>query len=69
MNLTPAFASVLAVEIAPIDYGKIFGACFLATTLVAVLAFSLRGLWLIFEKAGVEAGAHRLRRGRRRTQG
>ena len=28
--------------------------CFLAVTLVAVLAFSLRTLWLIFEKAGIE---------------
>jgi len=54
MNLTPVFASVLAAEIAPIDYGKVFGACFLAVTLVALIAFSLRGLWLIFEKAGVE---------------
>lgn len=54
MNLTPVFASGLAAEIAPIDYGKVFGACFLAVTLVALLAFSLRGLWLIFEKAGVE---------------
>ena len=54
MNLTPVFASFLAAEVATVDYGKVFGACFLAVTLVALLAFSLRGLWLIFEKAGVE---------------
>ena len=54
MNLTPAFASVLAAEVAPIDCGKVFVVSFLAAMLVALIAFSLRGLWLIFEKAGVE---------------
>jgi hypothetical protein len=52
MNLTPAFAS-LAAEVAPVDYGKVFVVSFLAATLVGLIAFSLRGLWLIFEKAGV----------------
>ena len=54
MNLTPVFASLLAAEVPPEVYGKIFMVCLLAVTLVAVLAFSLRGLWLIFEKAGVD---------------
>ncbi len=53
MNLAPVFAS-LAADVTPVDYGKIFGACFLAATLVGLMAFSLRGLWLIFEKAGLE---------------
>ena len=54
MNLTPAFASVLAADVAPIDYGKVFLVSFLGAMSVALIAFSLRGLWLIFEKAGVE---------------
>lgn len=54
MSLTPAFASVLAAEIAPFDYGKVFFVSFLGASFVALIAFSLRGLWLIFEKAGVE---------------
>jgi hypothetical protein len=53
MNLTPAFAS-LAAEVSPDVFGKVFVVSFLATTLVGLIAFSLRGLWLIFEKAGVE---------------
>ncbi len=54
MNPTPAFASVLSAEITPIDYGKVFLVSFLGAMFVALIAFSLRGLWLIFEKAGVE---------------
>ena len=54
MNLTPAFASLLAADIPSEVYGKIFFVCFLAVALVAALAFSIRGLWLIFEKAGHE---------------
>lgn len=53
MNLTPVFAS-LAAEVSPDVFGKVFVVSFLATTLVGLIAFSLRGLWLIFEKAGVE---------------
>jgi hypothetical protein len=53
MNLTPAFA-FLSADIAPVDFGKVFVVSFLATMLVGLIAFSLRGLWLIFEKAGVE---------------
>ncbi|GBL43433.1 hypothetical protein LBMAG55_05670 [Verrucomicrobiota bacterium] len=52
MNLTPVFASHLATDVPPEVYGKIFVVCFLAVALVAAIAFSLRGLWLIFEKAG-----------------
>jgi hypothetical protein len=54
MNLTPAFASALLSEVPPEVFGKVFMVCVLAVTLVAVLAFSLRTLWLIFEKAGIE---------------
>ena len=53
MNLTPVFATVLA-DVPSEVYGKIFVVCFLAVSLVAALAFSIRGLWLIFEKAGHE---------------
>ncbi len=53
MNLTPVFAS-LAAEVSPDVFGKVFVVSFLAATLVGLIAFSLRGLWLIFEKAGVE---------------
>ncbi len=53
MNLTPVFAS-LAAEVSPDVFGKVFVVRFLAATLVGLIAFSLRGLWLIFEKAGVE---------------
>ena len=52
MNLTPMFASSLVADVPPEVYGKIFVISFLAVALVAVLAFSVRGLWLIFEKAG-----------------
>jgi hypothetical protein len=45
MNLTPAFASVLAADVAPIDYGKVFLVSFLGAMSVALIAFSLRGLW------------------------
>ncbi len=54
MNLTPVFASVLAADISPEVYGKVFVVSFLAAALVAALAFSIRSLWLIFEKAGHE---------------
>jgi hypothetical protein len=54
MNLTPVFASALAADISPDVYNKIFVVCFLAVALVAALVFSIRGLWLIFEKAGHE---------------
>ena len=54
MNLTPVFATVLAADVPSEVYGKIFVVCFLAVSLVAALAFSIRGLWLIFEKAGHE---------------
>ena len=54
MNLTPVFASVLAAEVPPEVYGKIFVVCVLAVTLVALLAFNLRALWKIFDKAGFE---------------
>ena len=54
MNLTPVFASLLAADVPSEVYGKIFVVCFLAVALVAALAFSIRGLWLIFEKAGHE---------------
>jgi len=50
MNLTPVFASALAADIPQ----QVFVVSFLAAALVAAIAFSLRGLWLIFEKAGVE---------------
>jgi len=52
MNLTPMFASILAADVPPEVYGKIFVISFLAVALVAVVSFSVRGLWLIFEKAG-----------------
>ena len=54
MDLTPVFASALAADVPTEVFGKVFMVCFLAVTLVAVLAFSLRTLWLIFEKAGIE---------------
>lgn len=54
MNLTAVFATVLAADVPSEVYGKIFVVCFLAVSLVAALAFSIRGLWLIFEKAGHE---------------
>lgn len=54
MNLTPALASAIAAEVPPEVFGKIFVLSFLATSLVALLAFCLRLLWLIFEKAGQE---------------
>ena len=55
MNLTPVFASVLAAkELNDKAAGQVFGLCFLAVALVAALIFSIRGLWLIFEKAGHE---------------
>lgn len=54
MNLTPVFASTLAADVSPEVFGKIFVVSFLAAALVAALVFSLRALWLIFEKAGVE---------------
>jgi hypothetical protein len=55
MNLTPVFASILAAkELNDKDAGQVFGLCFLAVALVALLAFSIRALWLIFEKAGHE---------------
>lgn len=50
MNLTPVFASALAADIPQ----EVFVVSLLAAALVAAIAFSLRGLWLIFEKAGVE---------------
>ncbi len=43
MNLTPVFAS-LAAEVSPDVFGKVFVVSFLATTLVGLIAFSLRGL-------------------------
>jgi hypothetical protein len=54
MNLTPAFASILAADVPPVVYNKVFVISFLAAALVAAIAFSIRGLWLIFEKAGHE---------------
>lgn len=54
MNLTPAFASALLADVPPEVYGKVFVLSFLAVALVALLAFCLRLLWLIFEKAGQE---------------
>ena len=54
MNLTPVFASLLAADVSPDVYGKIFVISFLAMALVALLAFSIRALWVIFEKAGHE---------------
>jgi hypothetical protein len=54
MNLTPAFASLLAADVPPVVYNKVFVISFLAAALVAALVFSIRGLWLIFEKAGHE---------------
>jgi hypothetical protein len=54
MNLTPAFASLLAADVPPVVYNKVFVISFLAVALVAALVFSIRGLWLIFEKAGHE---------------
>ena len=54
MNLTPAFASLLAADVPSEVYGKIFVVCFLSVALVAAIVFSIRGLWLIFEKAGHE---------------
>jgi hypothetical protein len=54
MNLTPVFASALAADIPQQVFGQIFVVSFLAAALVVAIAFSLRGLWLIFEKAGVE---------------
>ena len=54
MNLTPVFASALAADIPQEVFGQIFVVSLLAAALVAAIAFSLRGLWLIFEKAGVE---------------
>jgi hypothetical protein len=53
MPLTPAFASALAADVPPEVYGKVFMLSLLAVTLVALIAFNLRTLWLIFEKAGV----------------
>jgi hypothetical protein len=54
MHLTPVFASVLAADVPSEVYGKIFLLSLLAVALVALIAFSLRTLWLIFEKAGHE---------------
>ena len=54
MNLTPVFASILAAKVSPDVYKKVFVVSFLAVALVALLAFSIRALWLIFEKAGQE---------------
>ncbi len=54
MNLTPAFASLLAADVPPVVYNKVFVISFLAAALVAALVFSIRGHWLIFEKAGHE---------------
>ena len=54
MNLTPVFASALAADIPQEVFGQIFVVSFLAAALVAAIVFSLRGLWLIFEKAGIE---------------
>ena len=55
MNLTPVFASIIAAkELNDKAAGQVFGLCFLAVALVAALIFSIRGLWLIFEKAGHE---------------
>lgn len=51
--MNPALATLLADVPAEV-YGKVFWVSFLATTLVAAIVFSLRGLWLIFEKAGHE---------------
>jgi hypothetical protein len=53
MNLTPAFAPLVA-DVPPEVFGKVFALSLLATLLVGMMAFSLRGLWLIFEKAGIE---------------
>ena len=50
-DMSPALAALLADVPAEV-YGKMFWVSFFATTLVATLAFSLRGLWLIFEKSG-----------------
>ncbi len=54
MNLTPVFASALAADIPQEVFGQIFVVSFLAAALVAAIVFSIRGLWLIFEKAGIE---------------
>lgn len=50
MTLTPASFA----DVPPEVYGKVFGLALLAVSLVAVLAFTLRTVWLIFEKAGIE---------------
>jgi len=52
MHLTPVFASL--ADVPPEVYGKVFMLSLLAVTLVALIAFNLRALWLIFEKAGIE---------------
>lgn len=54
MNLTPTFASALLADVPPEVYGKVFLLSLLAVALVALIAFNLRLLWLIFEKAGQE---------------
>jgi hypothetical protein len=50
MTLTPASFA----DVPPEVHGKVFGLALLAVSLVAVLAFTLRTVWLIFEKAGIE---------------
>ncbi len=54
MNLTPVFASALAADVPPEVFGKVFVVCLLALFVFSMMLLSLRGLWLIFEKAGQE---------------
>ncbi|MFM2131270.1 MAG: hypothetical protein RL646_473, partial [Verrucomicrobiota bacterium] len=51
MTSLPLLPALLA-DAPAVSYGKVFLVSFLATTLVGLMAFSLRGLWLIFEKTG-----------------
>ncbi len=53
MTSLPLLPALLA-DAPAVSYGKVFLVSFLATTLVGLMAFSLRGLWLIFEKTGHE---------------
>jgi hypothetical protein len=52
--MTPPLALLPLADVPAEVYGKMFWVSFLAAALVATLVFSLRVLWLIFEKAGHE---------------
>jgi hypothetical protein len=52
MHLPPVFAFL--ADVPSEVYGKVFLLSLLAATIVALIAFNLRTLWLIFEKAGFE---------------